>query len=195
MLETDFDYGRWLVREGQARNARQDRPVPVEYRLFGPWLWEYDDAQVESSRWKDMGAIGRALAVGPIGRPGPTGTLSETARLLSHPAFKGWFAYGEMILEHTVSALRPAPLIIGAQSGSTPATLALTYFDQARIERLRARLTAMSEWLWRAGDARTAGLAALAAETLAMTSPAEHPLTRAMIELGLRTAVEQLQHM
>ena len=199
MLETDFDYGRRLVREGQARNARQDRPVPVEYRLFGPWLWQYDDAQVASSRWQEPGP--------PIYRPGGRPELARSAGrwsgrwdrwqrrpcLLSHPAFRGWFAYGEQVLQHALSALRQTPLIVGSDAGDDPAVLARAYFDRTMIERLRYRLTTMSEWLWRAGDARSAGLATLAAETLATTSPAEHPFTRRMIELGFRTAVEQLR--
>jgi hypothetical protein len=189
MLETDFDYGRYLVREGQARNEQQGRPVPVEYRLFGPWLWQYDDAQVRSSRWKGVGSTGLT------GSGGSAESLAETARLLSHPVFRGWVAYGESVLEYAIAALRPSPLIIGSGRGDSPATLALSYFDRAMIERVRSRLTTMSEWLVRAGDMRTARLAILTAETLAMVSPAEHPFTRAMIELGLRAAIEQLRHM
>lgn len=186
MLESDFDYGRWLVQEAQARNARQDRPVPVEYRLFGPWLWQYDDAHVGSSR-RQSPSLARTA--------GPTGSLADTAMLLSHPVFRGWFAYGEQVLRHAVSALRRTPLVAGSDAGSDPAALARTYFDRAMIARLRYRLTVMSEWLWQAGDARAAGLAALAAETLAAMSPAEHPFTRRMVELGLRAAIEQLRRM
>jgi hypothetical protein len=189
MLESNFDYGRWLVREAQARNARQERHVPVEYRLFGPWLWQYDDAQVGLSRWQGLGPVRTA------GRSGPTGTVVETATLLSHPAFRGWFAYGELVLQHAVSALQPTPLTVGSDVGSDLAVLARAYFDRGMISRLRYRLDIMSEWLWQAGDARTAALSTLAAETLSTTSPAEHPLTRRMIELGLRAAVEQLRHM
>ena len=186
MLETDFDYGRRLVREGRARNAQQGRPVPVEYRLFGPWLWQYDDAQVGSSRWQGLDKVGAA---------GPPGSLAETAMLLSHPAFRGWFAYGEQVLQYAVSVLRRTPLIAGSDASGDPAMLARTYFDRPMIARLRYRLAAMSAWLWQAGDARAAGLATLAAETLATMSPAAHPLTRRMIELGLRAAIEQLRHM
>jgi hypothetical protein len=186
MLESEFDYGRWLVREAQARNVRQDRPVPVEYRLFGPWLWQYDDTQVGQGLWQGSGTVGTGK---------PTGSLAETTILLSHPAFRGWFAYGEQILRHAVSALQRKPLIAGWDAGDDPAALARAYFDRAMIARLRYRLTVMSEWLRRAGDARAAGLATLVAETLTVMSPAEHPFTRRMIELGLRAAIEQLRSM
>jgi hypothetical protein len=189
MLEADFDYGRRLVREGQACNARQGRLLPVEYRLFGPWLWQYDDTQVASSRWQDTRPAGMA------GQAGPALPLAETARLLSHPAFRGWFAYGESVLQHAMSLLRRSPLIIGADTGGDVAALARTYFDRATIERLQARLTANSEWLWRAGDAQAAGSAARVAETLGSTSPAEHPFARGMVELGLRAVIEQLRRM
>ena len=188
MLESDFDYGRWLVREAQARNARQDRPVPAEYRLFGPWLWQYDDAQVGPSRQQ---------APSLVHRSGPTRPLAETAMLLSHPVFRGWFAApwrpggGEHVLRHAASALQRTPLIPGLDAGDDPAALARAYFDRAMIARLRYRLTVMSEWLWQAGDARAARLAALAAETLGIVSPAEHPFTRRMVELGLMAARAQ----
>jgi post-segregation antitoxin (ccd killing protein) len=91
--------------------------------------------------------------------------------------------------------LRRSPLIIGADTGGDVAALARTYFDRATIERLQARLTANSEWLWRAGDAQAAGSAARVAETLGSTSPAEHPFARGMVELGLRAVIEQLRRM
>jgi hypothetical protein len=204
MLETDFDYGRRLVREGQAQNARQDRPVPVEYRLFGPWLWLYDDAQVGASRWQSLGShdlTGSSVRgdltrmLGPAGMAGSMGSLAETAVLLSHPAFRGWFAYGEQVFQYATTALRKTPLILGSDMRGDPSALARIYFDRTMVSRLRRRLTTMSEWLWRAGDVRSAELAMRASETLATTSPAEHPFTRRMIELGLRAAGEQLRRM
>jgi hypothetical protein len=191
MLETEFDYGRRLVREGQAHNAETDRPVPVEYRLFGSWLWQYDDAHLEASRWQ---------APGPVSLFGPTASnamhsLTETADLLAHPAFRGWVAYGDAVLQYAMSLMRRAPLTVRSQGSSELSTLILSYYNREMIGRLRNRLTAMSEWLWRAGDVRAGSLAGLAAETLEITSPTEHPFTRGMVELGLRAVIAQLRRM
>jgi hypothetical protein len=122
-------------------------------------------------------------------------SLNETADLLAHPAFAGWVAYGDVVLQHATSLLRRSPLTVGSQESSKLSNLILRYFDQAMIDRLRDRLKAMSEWLWRAGDVRAGSLTTLAAETLGILSPAEHPFTRGMVELGLRAVIAQLRRM
>jgi hypothetical protein len=183
MLESDFEYGRRLVREGQSRNWQVDHLLPAEYRLLGPWLWQYDDAQVDASQ--------RTVPASTD----PSSLLSETNKLLYHPAFRGWFAYGERVIQHAAASLRRMPLATSAQSSDEVTRLAEDYFDEATVERLRTRLTQMSEWLWLGGERRMAELALAAAETLSTTPPEKHPLTRSMVELGLQVILEQLRHM
>jgi hypothetical protein len=183
MLETDFEYGRWLVREGQARNWQVGHPLPAEYRLLGPWLWQYDDARVVASR---------PTAPAPAA---PARLLVETKRLLFHPAFRGWFAYGERVIQHAAALLRRMPLATSAQSSDEVTRLAEAFFDGETVERLQARLIGMSEWLWLGDERRLAELAVAAAETLDTTPPKEHPLARSMVELGLQVILEQLRHM
>jgi len=183
MLEIDFEYGRRLVWEGQLRNWQVGHPLPAEYRLLGPWLWQYDDALVDASR-----PTVPAPAV-------PARLLAETNELLFHPAFRGWFAYGERVIQHAAALLRRMPLATSAQSSQEVTKLAEDYFDRATVERLQARLAGMSEWLWLGGETRLAELAVAAAETLGTTLPKEHPLARSMVELGLQVILEQLRHM
>jgi hypothetical protein len=87
------------------------------------------------------------------------------------------------------------PLATSAQSSDEVTGLAEDYFDRETVERLQARLTGMSEWLWLGGEARLAELAVAASETLGTTPPQEHPLARSMVELGLQVILEQLRHM
>jgi hypothetical protein len=146
-------------------------------------LWQYDDAPVDASR--------------PT-VPAPTdsqGLLAETSRLLYHPAFKGWYAYGERVIQHAAVLLRRMPLATSAQSSADVTRLTEDYFDETTVERLRARLVGMSEWLWLGGETRMSELAIAAADTLSTTPPQEHPLARSMVELGLQVILEQLRHM
>jgi len=176
MLEAGFDYGRQLVYEAHAVNRAVGQPLPAEYRLLGPVLWQYEFEEVR-----------RQLPPAPIIS---TDLMRETVHLLQHPAFRGWAVHGEQVVRYAATRFAR-----GEQGGSHPAFehLAAAYFDQGEIERLRARLEAMGEWLWRAGEARWAGLALVAAATVVRTSPAVHPLTRGMVELGLNQVVHQLQ--
>jgi hypothetical protein len=186
LLETDLEYGRRLVRRGQERTIASGQPFPIEYRLMGPWLWQYRES-------------GRDAPV-PTALPAdPPVSLETSAQLLYHPAFRGWLADGERLLEPAAALLRRLSASrTRPQGGSSVPPGGITdvarrYFDPAMVERLQGRLMAMSEWLERAGEARAAALALVSAQALADTPPERHPLTRAMAELGLQVMVEQLR--
>ena len=181
MLEADFDYGRRLVSEGQALNFELGRLLPVEYSLLGTLIWQYDDARVEESRQR---------------LPMPETRLDllpETAKLLDHPAFKNWFAYGDQVVQQALTMIKWLPFTVQKNQSSVAIKLAETYFDRPVVSRLQTRLRAMSEWLWRAGEAHLTEVALVAARTVATIPPTSHPFTLRMVELGLRVVIEQLQ--
>jgi len=186
MLETEFEYGRRLVREAQARTTAAGRPLPIEYRLMGPWLWRYRES-------------GRDTRVEPVvlsGIAAPSAGLEASAGLLYHPAFRGWFADGEKLLKPTAALLGRASRTQVEGVGLSPddvTRVTRQYFDPPLVERLQNRLRAMGEWLERAGESRPAALAWVSAEALAELPPERHPLARAMVELGLHMMVEQLR--
>lgn len=179
MLETDFDYGRWLVQEGQALNLRLGVPLPVEYRLLGPALWQYDDAGLASSRQQPPVSTMRSLV--------------ETADLLAYPIFGGWFAHGERVFQVAAAMLKWMPTLFLEGIHSWAERLAEEYYDRTHLDRLRSRLEAMAEWLWRAGEVHLAELALLASATITEVPPAEHPFTVRMMERGLTFVADQLQ--
>jgi hypothetical protein len=195
MLETEFEYGRRLAKEAQARTIAAGQSFPIEYRLMGPWLWQYRET-------------GRST---PAERPAiiwPGVSLEASASLLYHPAFRGWFAEGEWLLRPAAALLKRAsggrastsgrlgvPGLPGVPSLSVDEVtrLAQIYCEPAMVKRLQDRLAAMGEWLDRAGETRLAALALVAGQALEGTPPELHPLVRAMVELGLQIVVEQLR--
>jgi hypothetical protein len=186
MLETDFEYGRRLVQEAQERTIEAGQQFPIEYRLMGPWLWQYATP--------GAAAPTPAARVPPVPVPAAVRAADRAAgaELLYHPAFRGWFAEGEWLLKPARARLAQTPGEQGLPPGEI-ARLARRYCDPATAKRLQARLRAMGEWLQRAGQVRPAALTQAAAQALDDTPPERHPLVRAMVELGLQVMVEQLR--
>jgi hypothetical protein len=180
MLETDVYYGRRLVREAQERTLAAGRSFPIEYRLMGPWLWRYSEHSVERP----------FTSVAPVASAAPSVGVEASARLLYHPAFRGWFADGEWLLG-------PAAALFPRAPSSLPTAeidrLTRLYLGPSMEERLQDRLMAMVEWLERAGEIDAAALARASALAFEKMPPEQHPLVRAMVELGLRMMVEQLR--
>jgi hypothetical protein len=184
MLESDVDYGWRLVKEAQARTLSSGRPFPIEYRLMGPWLWRYKR--------------GESRAPGEARRTERPSLLGTSAGLIYHSAFRGWFAEGEWMLKPAAALLervRGSPATPGRLrlSADEIADLTRRYLEPPMAERLQCRLRGMAEWLERAGERHPAALARAAAQALSDQPPEEHPLARAMVELGLQVIVEQLR--
>jgi hypothetical protein len=180
MLETDFVYGRRLAQRAQDQMIASGQLLPIEYRLMGPWLWEYRQSEDE-------------LDVERILPTEPSDSRKAGASLLQHPAFRGWFAEGERLLGPVTALLLQKSVV--QSRGLTPdqtADLARHYYNTALLEQLRERLRAMSEWLARAGEWQAAALALATARDLESTAPDQHPFTLALVELGARMLVEQI---
>jgi hypothetical protein len=184
MLETDFAYGCRLVQEAQGRTIEAGQRFPIEYRLMGPWLWRYAAPE---------GTAPAPPATQPADRTA-AGDTSAGAGLLFHPAFRGWFAEGEWLIEPARALLEQAPEREGQSLPSGEIDrLARRFCDAATAKRLQGRLRTMGEWLQRAEQTRPAALTWAAAQALDDTPPARHPLVRAMVELGLQITVKQLR--
>ncbi len=177
MLETDFDYGRWLVKQGQAQNAKLLTPLPVEYRLMGQLLWQYPAVEIEMTRRQRSNALE---------------LLDETGNLLVHPAFNQWFVDEDHVIQHTLSLIQQSPSAIEQNLGTWAGKLAQAYFDHEQVHRLSARLAAVAEWLLRAKQAHLAQVAFAAADTITTVAPDRHPFTLRMAERGLEVIIQQL---
>lgn len=189
MLETDFEYGRRLVRAAQARTLEAGERLPIEYRLMGTWLWQYRESvperDAEPAAYEDIAA--------------PSASLEASVGLLYHPAFRGWYADGEWLLKPAallLQRLSQARVSRRGELGLLPGELEnLTryYFDSPMVERIQNRLRGMGEWLARAREGHSAALARASAQALAEVPPERHPLALGMVELGLQRMVEQLR--
>jgi hypothetical protein len=181
LLEADLDYGRRLVKEAQVRSFEAGRALPAAYRLLSPLIWQYDASSLESSRQLP---------------PTPAQTLellSQTASLPYHPFFRGWYIGGDHTAQIAEAMLHRTSAVDQEMLRTWATRIAEAYFDETNIQQVRARLLAMSEWLWQAEQIPLVELTTVAAKTIVEIPPAQHPFAISMAELGLNLMVYQLQ--
>ena len=119
--------------------------------------------------------------------------LPQTSSLPYHPFFRGWYIDGEHTAHFAKAMLHGASEIDQETLRTWAARIAEEYFDETNIQRVRARLVAMSEWLWQAEQMPLVELTTVAAKTIVEIPPAQHPFAISMAELGLNLMVYQLQ--
>ncbi len=179
LLETTFDTGRCLVQEALTVNHARNQVPPLGYAVLSDFLWKWDGYKLDERP--------------PVERPSETelATLHvRTADLLDHPAFETWFVQSEALLS-VARQLGWGALAYG-QPGQSQLLNGLIrrHFGPEEVACYRNRLERMAEWLWLAGEKKTARLAMAAALTLKEEAPENHPLARRMIELGLVVALQ-----
>jgi hypothetical protein len=180
MLEAGLDSGRRLLRAAQRRHFELGRPLPTAYRLLGPLIWQYDTASLDVAAWTppSLGQEGNVLA--------------RTSGLPYHPFFRGWYVHGEGMAAQARSVLGTGQEVDGEMLRTWAAQVAQEHFDRVALERVRARLLVMGEWLWEAEQVQLFELTMAAAETVMEILPAQHPFTLSMAELGLNLMLYQL---
>jgi hypothetical protein len=182
LLEADFGYGRRLVSEAQAENARTGTPTPLVYRLLNHHIWGYqvptDKMEPLMPSCTDSGAL--------------TG-LADSGGLLDHPDFASWFIESPMPYDLAAQLLQWRHPQHTALWREAVHQLVENHFDERALSVYQTRLRAMTEWLTRAGDEEAACLALAAADGLLKVASMEHPLLTRMADVGLQVAIRNLQ--
>jgi hypothetical protein len=177
MLEATFDQARCTVRAAQERHWAAGTLPPLEYRYFNPLLWNAEPRPEAE----------------PLPEPGAY-SPEQTAALLDHPLFTGWFWRDEAMFE---AARRNGAAVSAAVSGARRSqqisALAAAHFGPELIASYQRRLEAMARWLASAGQAEAAAMAMCAVHHLAGCAPAESPFVRRLIGIGLDVAAVSLQ--
>lgn len=180
MLETDFEYGRRIAREGAQRTLALGEHPPLEYRLLGTFIWAFAPEADHIVAPEQVGA-GRARDL-----------LGESADLLAHPVFHNWYAFGDKVMQKTLALMRRSTARRQGSLVRWATQLAGDYFDEQAVAGLRAQLETSAEWLLRARQGHLAEVALAAATTLGEVPPDAHPFTLRMAERGIEIVLEQL---
>ncbi len=183
LLEADFEYGRRLVSDAQARNVRSGAPTPLVYRLLNDFIWGYQVTPDTTGPLMPSCAENGAPA-----RPANSG------RLLDHPDFATWFVQSPMVYDLAAQLRQwrhPQHTTLWSEAVHQ---LVESHFDERALSAYRTRLREMAEWLTHAGDEEAACLALAAADGLLEVAPTEHPLLVRMVDVGLRVAIRNLQY-
>jgi hypothetical protein len=173
MLESSFDHARCAVRAAQERHWATGTLPPLEYRYFSPLLW-------------DAGPLPEAE---PLPEPGVF-SPEQTAALLDHPLFTGWFWRDEAMFE---AARRNGAAVSTSRRARQISALAAAHFGPESIASYQRRLETMARWLACAGQPDSAAMAMRSAQHLASCAPAESPFVRRLIGIGLDVAAVSLQ--
>ncbi|MDY7042480.1 MAG: HEAT repeat domain-containing protein, partial [Chloroflexota bacterium] len=155
LLETDFEYGRYLVGEAQKNNAHTGTPTPLVYRLINDFIWSYQIPPDVPRR------LTPALA-----QDGASARLAESGRLLDHPDFATWFVESPAVYDLAAQLRQwrhPQHTTLWREAIHQ---LVESHFDERVLNAYRTRLLAMAEWLARAGDEETARIVLTAADGL-----------------------------
>ena len=120
---------------------------------------------------------------------GPVRRL-QTAALLEHPAFAGWFWRDDATVRcRAPLGAAPSAALRAQQIGS----LATAHFIPELIASYQRRLEAMARWLALAGQPDPAAMAMSAVHQLTSCPPDESPFVRRLIGIGLDIAAVSLQ--
>ena len=182
LLEAPFDYGRSLVAAAARISYEQQAPIPHEFRLLNPLIWQF--GLPTPPPMPDLPPLTADLAIA---------SLRQQARaLLDHRAFSSWFAYSEAtydLAERLLDSRRPAfptveMLLQEFASREFSATSILTY---------RRRLLGMAPWLALAGDLAAAALARHLAASLQPPADLSHAFLLELARVGVERAMSNLR--
>ena len=177
MMETDFDYGRRLVREALAVHmTASDKPVPLAYRLFSDLLWGYDEADVELACKLPVVAPDKAREL-----------LPYTGELVRHPAFSVWLTQDTSVYHQAVRVLCRWRGGWDHPEEWYRRVSAVCFDERCRTSYAR-QLRRMSEWLWLLGDGSASRLALAASMTMQDMDIGSHPFLVALLEAMVRRA-------
>lgn len=182
LLEADPGYAVRLLEEGTAQALTHRQSLPLEYRVWGRVVWQYD---LPDPRPVQLPRVSQARREEL--RP-------RLRRLLVHPAFDSWAPWTRQIDIWVGEWEGPSPPSLQDPVGADLARRVVRdYYLPERLEACRKWLLANSEWFLLAGEQELAELAWVAAQELDPAACTEHPLLLALAERALVLAWDARQ--
>ena len=173
LLESSFDDGRYAVRAALAQHWVRGTLPPLEFRYLNPLLW-------------NAGPLAEVAPLPEAGNFSP----AQTAGLLDHPVFAGWFWRDDAMFDASRRLKAGTDVTVRTRQ---IAVLASAHFSAEVVASYRRQLETMARWLALAGQPEAAAMASSAAGHIAAGAPAESPFIRRLIGIGLDVAAVSLQ--
>ncbi len=173
LLESGFDDGRHAVRAALTQHWVLETLPPLEFRYLNPLLW-------------NAGPLAEAAPAPEKGGFSPV----QTAGLLDHPVFAGWFWRDDAMFDAARRLKTGSSADMRARQIDNVAT---AHFSAEVVASYRRRLEAMARWLEMAAQPEAAAMALNAAEHISGCAPAQSPFLRRLIGIGLDVAAVSLQ--
>ena len=191
MLETAFDYGRWLVQQAlQAHwQGKAVTALPGEHKLYGDLLWEYAAPQIDPAVAAYFAPTPSSHGDATEGVPDPalTGDLIGAAEaLLAMPIMQNWLRRNPILvnmLELPENRLPNLPVDVVVRR--MLAMLAQWEGHRQLTAALAAGLRAQAAWFHCAGDRTNAQHSRQLADAMAQVPVTENPLLAAILAAGL----------
>ncbi len=191
-LEASFDAARGRLKSHLTQHhAGKPRPLPEEYTLFSPYLWEYAPPPEPDPEREEF------LASGPALWAEVNAEILEMASgdLLQHPAMHLWLfrhpqllSWARDVWEHMEpDRVEPVALELLRELFMAPEGASL-------LAQLEASLRGQAEWFAMVkGGKGHARQALLLAESLRRLPPAEHPFLQEMMVRGVLWALQETE--
>ena len=181
LLEAPFDYGRSLVAAAVQANYEQQTPIPHEFRLLNPLIWQFGEP---GSSPPDLPPLAADLAIANL--------RQQSRALLDHRAFSSWFTHSEAaydLAERLLDNRRPAFPTVDMLLQE----LVTREFSATSFIVYRRRLLGMVPWLALAGDLAAAALARHLAASLQPPADLTHAFLLELARAGVERAMSNLR--
>jgi len=184
LLETDFEYGRQLVKEALMRSWASRTGTPLSFRLLSDYLWGYAWPAEEPEP-----------VLPSLPETADQILLGQTRQLLQVPAFAHYWLLKNELVYRYADRMRAWHIPSRGAPEINHWTLRLSrrYFTEEVRTAYKNRLLKMSEWLMRSRQREAARLALVAARTITTVPPESHPLVTGMVGWSLDVALRNLQ--
>jgi hypothetical protein len=191
-LDIPFDYALFLLRDAVRSNWATGTPLPVEYQLLNPFIWEYAEHIADGDPPDYIpaaAALDAALEAGA-----PTGESD----LLFDMLFDSWYLEGDPVraVAQDVAELEgalPNELTDDGWRMLLPALIRLAHdeFSPTLRERYAARLRRMAEWYYIANRPHAGKMALQCAHTMLTSPPEANLFVLRLVQKGILVALAE----
>lgn len=184
VLETPFDYGRWLLAEAlaaQQANA-STLPLPGEYQLYNDRIWEFAPPFVEEvvqGYWQPQADV--EVTEDLLER-----LQVEVDTLFAHPVMEKWALQQAAVVRAMAPGARPSAKLPVAETINVLLREIAKWPESAGlVSALEQGLRGQAGWLHFAGQAALAQSAVTLANAMKQLPLAQNPVLARMLVKGL----------
>lgn len=187
MLQVPFDYGRWLIRQGQEAHWQGTAltAYPDELKLYGDLIWQFAAPAVE----KDVLAIWQPGALPADGGADEVEMLDAAEALIDHAAMGRW-VHGNPLLLNLVELAEQQPAALPPELIARRLLQILAEWPghAQMLDAFEVGLRGQAAWLHYRGEMESRDRALKLAGSMTQTPITQNPFLTTMLTRALNDA-------